>query len=325
MQRVDGTSGRNFNASDLQSESNQFNAPSFSCNGAGNTDTKQYSPFNTDKSSESGSNSVSQIGGILQEIVSVLSNIVSFLSSMFGGGNSNSGGFGGGSGGGGGGGTEGSGSGGYGPGGTGGTGGPSETPETPDTTNQGNVTVVDKPIVVDGGVFDGKGATFTASSKLGDGGQSEGQQPIFILKNGATLKNVTIGENGADGVHVYGGATLKNVNWKDVGEDALTVKSSGDVNIIGGSAANASDKIFQINADANFYVKDFKVDGFQTFVRTNGGQPITANVTIDGGEFSNGKTLFRTDSKTSEVQFLGQADVQNVDVKERYLNQKTGF
>ncbi len=118
---------------------------------------------------------------------------------------------------------------------------------------------------------------------------------------------------------------MKNVHWKDVGEDALTVKSAGDLNIIGGSASQAADKVFQVNADSNIYIKDFKADGFQTFVRTNGGQPITANVTIEGGEFSNGKTLFRTDSKTSEVNFVGEMSVQDVATKARYLDEKTSF
>ncbi|MCJ8510553.1 pectate lyase [Rhizobium lemnae] len=207
----------------------------------------------------------------------------------------------------------------------GGSSGSTRNNEPENTTDKGKVNVVDKPIVVDGTEFDGKGATFTASSKLGDGSQGEGQKPIFILKNGATLKNVTIGDNGADGVHVYGGATLKNVHWKDVGEDALTVKSPGDLNVIGGSAYQAADKIFQVNANSNIYIKDFKADRFLTFVRTNGGQPITSNVTIEGGQFSNGKTLFRTDSKTSEVKFVGNMDVQGVATKVRYRDEKTSF
>ncbi|MBB5536483.1 pectate lyase [Rhizobium giardinii] len=186
------------------------------------------------------------------------------------------------------------------------------TTETTDVSEQSNVIVVDTPIVIDGGVFDGKGATYTASSKLGDGGQSETQSPIFILKNGATLKNVNLGENGADGVHVYGGATLENVNWLNVGEDALTVKSEGDVTILGGSAKGASDKVFQINADTNFVLKDFKADGFTTLVRTNGGKQIDADVTIDGGSFSNGTNVFRTDSSLASVTFLSDISLNNV-------------
>ncbi|PDT06695.1 pectate lyase [Rhizobium sp. M1] len=181
-----------------------------------------------------------------------------------------------------------------------------------DLSDKGNVITVNEPIVVDGGVFDGKGATYTASSKLGDGGQSESQSPVFILKNGATLKNVDLGENGADGIHVYGGATLENVNWQNVGEDALTVKSAGDVTIIGGSAKGATDKIFQINADTHFYLKDFAADGFTTLVRTNGGKQIDADVIIDGGSFTNGTNLFRTDSSLASVSFQSDIALDNV-------------
>ncbi|MBB4293121.1 hypothetical protein GGE16_005206 [Rhizobium leguminosarum] len=186
------------------------------------------------------------------------------------------------------------------------------TTEKSDLSGEGDVIVVNEPIIVDGGVFDGKGATYTASSKLGDGGQSETQSPIFILRNGATLKNVNLGENGADGIHVYGGATLENVNWQNVGEDALTVKSAGDVTVIGGSAKGATDKIFQINADTTFYLKDFVADGFTTLVRTNGGKQIDADVTIDGGAFSNGSNVFRTDSSLASVRFLSDITLDNV-------------
>jgi len=186
------------------------------------------------------------------------------------------------------------------------------TSETAGVSEQSNVIVVNTPIIVDGGVFDGKGATYTASLKLGDGGQSETQSPIFILRNGATLKNVNLGENGADGIHVYGGATLESVNWLNVGEDALTVKSAGDVTILGGSAKDAYDKVFQINADTNFVLKDFRADGFTTLVRTNGGKQIDADVTIDGGSFSNGTNVFRTDSSLASVTFLSDIALSNV-------------
>ncbi|RFB86355.1 pectate lyase [Rhizobium leguminosarum bv. trifolii] len=137
------------------------------------------------------------------------------------------------------------------------------TTEKPHLSKEGSVIVVNEPIVVDGGVFDGKGATYTASSKLGDGGQSETQSPLFIFKNGATLKNVNLGENGTDGIHVYGGPTLENVNWQNVGEDALTVKSAGDV-------------------------------------------------TIDGGAFSNGSNVFRTDSSLAGATFLSEITLDDV-------------
>jgi hypothetical protein len=205
---------------------------------------------------------------------------------------------------------------------------PTKTVETKtektDLPKEGEVIVVSEPIVVDGGVFDGKGATYTASTSLGDGSQSEGQAPIFILENGATLKNVDIGENGADGIHVYNGATVENVNWLDVGEDALTVKSPGDLTIIGGSAKGASDKIFQVNADAKIFIKDFDADGFTSFVRTNGGKQLDVDVVIDGGSFANGANLFRTDSSLASVTFQSEITLSNVKNWTRVGDQQSG-
>lgn len=193
-----------------------------------------------------------------------------------------------------------------------------------DNSKAGDVIVVNEPIVVDGGVFDGKGATYTASSKLGDGSQSETQKPVFILKNGATLKNVNIGENGADGVHVYNGATVENVNWLNVGEDALTIKTPGDLNVIGGSARGADDKVFQINADSHINIQGFNADTFQTFVRTNGGKQLNVDVTIDGGNFTNGTYLFRTDSTAGNVNFTGDIALNNVENWTRRWDDKSG-
>ena len=59
---------------------------------------------------------------------------------------------------------------------------------------------------------------------VGDGGQSESQDPIFDLAAGATLKNVIIGAPAGDGVHCDGDCTLINVWWEDVGEDAATFR-----------------------------------------------------------------------------------------------------
>ena len=92
-------------------------------------------------------------------------------------------------------------------------------------------------------------------STLGDGSQAENQKPVFRLEAGATLKNVIIGAPAADGVHCYGSCNISNVVWEDVGEDALTLKSSGTVNITGGAAYKAYDKVFQINAAGTINIK----------------------------------------------------------------------
>ena len=161
-----------------------------------------------------------------------------------------------------------------------------------------NPNVVNEPIVVKKGeVFDGKGQTFTAGNKLGDGGQSENQRPLFILEDGASLKNVVIGDNGADGVHVHGDAKVDNVHWTNVGEDALTVKPNregkkANVEITNSSAQGANDKIFQLNADANLSIDNFKAKDFGTFLRTNGGQQGDWNIDLKNITAEDGKYKF---------------------------------
>lgn len=88
---------------------------------------------------------------------------------------------------------------------------------------------------------------------------------VFYLHEGATLRNVIIGKNQAEGVHCTGHCTLEFVWWEDVCEDALSIKNdkAGSQSwIIGGGAYHGSDKIIQHNGCGtvniiNFYVEDY--------------------------------------------------------------------
>ncbi|MFJ2046156.1 pectate lyase [Paenibacillus marchantiae] len=164
-------------------------------------------------------------------------------------------------------------------------------------------TVVNSTIIVaKGETFDGKGQTYVANpSTLGDGSQAEDQKPVFRLEAGATLKNVIIGSPAADGVHCYGNCTISNVIWEDVGEDALTLKSAGTVNITGGAAYKAYDKVFQMNAAGTINIKNFRADDIGKLVRQNGGTTFAVNMTLDNSDISNVKdSIMRTDSSTSQ-------------------------
>jgi pectate lyase len=90
---------------------------------------------------------------------------------------------------------------------------------------------------------------------------------VFLLRAGATLKNVIIGADQAEGVHCKGHCTLEYVWFEDVCEDAISIVSSkviftdGNISntfqkndedgeeswIIGGGAYHADDKIVQHN------------------------------------------------------------------------------
>ncbi|MEK3782156.1 pectate lyase [Paenibacillus sp. FSL R5-0810] len=163
-------------------------------------------------------------------------------------------------------------------------------------------TVVNETIRVEAGqTFDGKGQTYVANpDTLGDGSQAENQKPIFRLEAGATLKNVVIGAPAADGVHCYGNCTITNVTWQDVGEDALTLKSSGTVNISGGAAYKAYDKVFQMNAAGTINIQNFRADDIGKLVRQNGSTSYKVVMNVENCDISNVKdAILRTDSSSS--------------------------
>ncbi|ACU36508.1 pectate lyase [Actinosynnema mirum] len=131
---------------------------------------------------------------------------------------------------------------------------------------------VSKSIEV-GKSLDGGMKRYYGSGKLGGDNQKEGQDPLFVLSDGATLSNVVIGSPAADGVHCLGTCTLSNVWWEDVGEDAATFKgskSSQTMTISGGGARKASDKVFQHNGPGTMHIKNFQVDDFGKLYRSCG-------------------------------------------------------
>jgi pectate lyase C len=164
-------------------------------------------------------------------------------------------------------------------------------------------TTVDATIVVGAGeTYDGECKRFIAGPGVGDGSQSENQDPVFRVEDGGTLINVVIGAPAADGVHAYGDVTLRNITWEDIGEDAMTIKESGTVVLDGGAAYNGEDKVFQINAASTFRLSNFRADDAGKLIRQNGGTTFEVNVYIDACDISNmGEAIFRTDSSSSSV------------------------
>jgi pectate lyase C len=172
-----------------------------------------------------------------------------------------------------------------------------------DASAGGAAEVLHATIVVRAGMtFDGEGRRFSAGAELGDGSQSESQQPLFRLEDGARLVDVVLGAPAADGIHTYGDVTLENIVWEDIGEDALTIKESGTVVLNGGSARNGEDKIFQINAASTFRVSNFEARDAGKFIRQNGDTTFKVDVFIDNCDIANmDEAIFRTDSPTSTV------------------------
>ncbi len=136
------------------------------------------------------------------------------------------------------------------------------------------------------GVYDGSLKRFHGSGDLGGSGQDEGQDPMFELADGATLKNVILGSPAADGVHCSGSCTLVNVWWEDVGEDAASFKgksASAAYVVDGGGARKADDKVFQHNGAGTLTVKNFQVSDFGKLYRSCGncGTQYERHVVID--------------------------------------------
>jgi pectate lyase C len=164
----------------------------------------------------------------------------------------------------------------------------------------GQEIVVHETIRVTSGSFDGACRRYTAGPELGDGSQDEGQDPVFRVENGATLRNVVIGENGADGIHVYNGGTLDNILWLDVGEDAMTIKTAGTVIVRNIEGFDSDDKFFQINAASTLQVSNCIIHNAGKALRQNGGTTFPINVTFDRCDINTmDEGIFRTDSSSS--------------------------
>lgn len=139
--------------------------------------------------------------------------------------------------------------------------GPTGNPGTPTgawPSSAGNVSISGTVNV--SGTFDGGMKTYCC---IGDGGQSESQDPMFKIANGGTLQNVILGSPAGDGVHCEGTCTIRNVWWNDIGEDAATFKgtSGGTSYVIGGGAKSGSDKTFQHNGNGTVSISGFYLSG----------------------------------------------------------------
>ncbi|KAK6538615.1 hypothetical protein TWF694_010193 [Orbilia ellipsospora] len=144
------------------------------------------------------------------------------------------------------------------------------------------------------GTFDGGMVKYDRNPKVCEEQSETGEEDaMFILEAGATIKNVLIGPNQAEGIHCRGTCTIQNVWWLDVCEDALTLlQASGTSYVIGGGALHAADKIVQFNGRGTVSIKNFYANDYGKVVRScgncsgNGGPRniiIDNVVAVDGG------------------------------------------
>ncbi|KFY78458.1 hypothetical protein V501_02749 [Pseudogymnoascus sp. VKM F-4519 (FW-2642)] len=151
--------------------------------------------------------------------------------------------------------------------------------------------------VAAGKVYDGGWARFDrgsgACNEQAEGGDADA---VFLLRSGATLRNVIIGKNQAEGVHCDGPCTLEFVWFEDVCEDAITVKNDKagqETWIIGGGAYHASDKVVQHNGCGTVNIINFYVEDYGKLYRSCGNcsSQCKRNVYIEGVIAKNGGVL----------------------------------
>ena len=146
-------------------------------------------------------------------------------------------------------------------------------------------------------VYDGKNKTFIATTALGTGDQDEGQHPLFKIQNGGTLRNIIIDVNGADGVHCLGSCNVENVYFLKVGEDAITIRRVDQfpnpvVNIIGGGAREAQDKVVQHSAGGTVNIRNYQAENFAKLYRSCGTcSYIQRKVNLENVRVANPKTI----------------------------------
>ncbi|KAF1951412.1 pectate lyase [Byssothecium circinans] len=143
------------------------------------------------------------------------------------------------------------------------------------------------------GTFDGglktygRGVSCTGQKEGGDG------DAVFLLADGATLKNAIIGKDQIEGVHCLGACTIENVWWSTVCEDALSIKGDGNALVKGGGATGAADKVIQHNGAGTVTIDGFTVTDFGKLYRSCGNCKKSAkrNVVIKNVKASSGKLL----------------------------------
>jgi hypothetical protein len=180
------------------------------------------------------------------------------------------------------------------------------------------------------GTFDGMLQRFVGSGPLGTSGQQEGQGPLFELANGATLRNVIIGNPAADGVHCQGSCTIENVWWEDVGEDAATFRgssSSQQMTVRCSGARAATDKIFQHNGGGTLTLQYFFAENFNKLYRSCGNcsSQYARHIVLQDVTARMGQTLVGINTN-----YMDSADFERVTVYgmmticERYTGNSTG-
>lgn len=152
--------------------------------------------------------------------------------------------------------------------------------------------------VLAGNVYDGRGALHSWGGP-GDCSQTEGQAPMFIVEEGAVLRNVVI-EWAPDGVHVTGpGARVENVVFADVCEDAITIFEKATRVVLKENVLRfCADKGIQINGGAQTQVID---NVFLSCAKPIRLKPGARQTVVKGNTFWRSQVVVKTEGDSSAV------------------------
>ena len=168
------------------------------------------------------------------------------------------------------------------------------------------------------------GTTYDAGGKrfqLSSAGQAEGQPPVFLLEERASLRNAVIGNLAADGVHCVGNCSVYNVWWEDLGEDAATAKGGPGttMRVDCGGAFLGTDKTFQHNGQGTLHITRFVADNWKSkggkFYRSCGdctGNKGPRTVIIENSRIHNHQTIVGVNSSYSNGSPADKATLRNV-------------
>ncbi|KAG8736583.1 hypothetical protein FRC11_002566, partial [Ceratobasidium sp. 423] len=138
---------------------------------------------------------------------------------------------------------------------------------------------------------------------------------VFLLENSATLKNVVIGADQAEGVHCKDSCNIQNVWFEGVCEDAITIRQiSGTTNITGGGAKGASDKVVQHNGGGVVNIDSFCVQDFCKLYRSCGNCKTQYKRAVDISNViaKNSQLLAGIDSNYGDVATIKNSQVSSV-------------
>ncbi|KAI1086416.1 polysaccharide lyase family 3 protein [Rostrohypoxylon terebratum] len=153
----------------------------------------------------------------------------------------------------------------------------------------------------------GRGVSCTGQAEGGDA------DAVFLLEDGATLKNAIIGKDQIEGVHCKGSCRIENVWWEAVCEDALSLKGDGDATVIGGirgwanernrGATGAEDKVIQHNGLGTVTIDGFTVVDFGKLYRSCGNCKVMGqrNVVVKNVKAYKGSVLVGINSNKGDI------------------------